>query len=178
MENHPLYREVGRGANVGLLQVQKSWNPDMEGECLKPGPSFTGYAVVTIVSDIVVALIPIPVLLRLNVSLTKKVGLILIFLLGLFTTLCSIMRYLEIDRVQSGDQDSTMLVLWGVIEFNVGVSQHTSCLFSFELTERTEHGVISSLPRPRLPPQSKGVPQQAIPRLWLLGPHAAHQQIG
>ncbi|KAJ3961622.1 hypothetical protein N0V92_001674 [Colletotrichum tropicale] len=83
-------------------------------------PSFTAYAVVTIVSDVVVALLPIPVLLKLNIRLEKKVGLIAIFLLGLFTTLCSILRYLEINRIQFGDGNSTMLVLWGTIEFNVG----------------------------------------------------------
>lgn len=101
----------------------------MPGKCLDPGPSFTGYAVVTIVSDIIVALIPIPVLLKLNVSRNKKLGLIGIFLLGLFTTICSIMRYLSIDRIQNGDGNSTELVLWGVIEFNVGV--RSAVLFSF-----------------------------------------------
>lgn len=103
-------------------QVARSWNPTLPGTCLAPGPSFTAYAVVTIVSDVVVALLPIPVLLKLNIRLEKKVGLIAIFLLGLFTTLCSILRYLEINRIQFGDGNSTMLVLWGTIEFNVGVS--------------------------------------------------------
>ncbi|KAG6011094.1 hypothetical protein E4U54_008301, partial [Claviceps lovelessii] len=100
--------------------VEKSWKPWLPGTCLKPGPSFTGYAVVTIVSDVIVAVLPIPVLLRLNVRLGKKLGLIAIFMLGLFTTLCSILRYLQIDRIQNGDGNSTMLVLWGTIEFNVG----------------------------------------------------------
>lgn len=102
--------------------VEKSWKPWVAGTCLQPGPSFTGYAVVTIVSDVVVAILPIPVLLKLNVRMEKKVGLIAIFMLGLFTTLCSILRYLQIDRIQNGDGNSTMLVLWGTIEFNVGVS--------------------------------------------------------
>lgn len=102
--------------------VEKSWKPWVAGSCLQPGPSFTGYAVVTIVSDIVVAVLPIPVLLKLNVRPEKKLGLIGIFMLGLFTTLCSIMRYVQIDRIQNGDGNSTMLVLWGTIEFNVGVS--------------------------------------------------------
>lgn len=100
--------------------VEKSWNPSMPGSCLAPGPSFTAYAIVTIISDVVVAVLPIPVLLKLNVPLNKKIGLIVIFLLGLFTTLCSILRYLEIDRIQFGDGNSTMLILWGTIEFNVG----------------------------------------------------------
>ena len=105
-----------------VVQVNKSWNPTTPGTCLAPGPSFTAYAIVTIISDVVVAVIPIPVLLQLKVNTGKKVGLIVIFLLGLFTTLCSVFRYLQIDRIQYGDGNSTMLILWGVIEFNVGVS--------------------------------------------------------
>jgi hypothetical protein len=93
----------------------------MDGTCLAAGPSFTGYAIVTIISDIVVALLPVPLLLKLEIRLKKKIGLIAIFALGLFTTLCSILRYLEIDRISTGDGNSTMLVLWGTIEFNVGV---------------------------------------------------------
>ncbi|GAB1321014.1 hypothetical protein MFIFM68171_11224 [Madurella fahalii] len=100
--------------------VERSWNPSVPGTCLAPGPSFTAYAIVTIVSDVVVAIIPIPALVQLKVNRGKKIGLVVIFLLGLFTTLCSVFRYLQIDRIQYGDGNSTMLILWGVIEFNVG----------------------------------------------------------
>ncbi|RGP79896.1 integral membrane [Fusarium longipes] len=101
--------------------VDKSWNPLKDGQCLPPGPSFTGYAVVTIVSDVVVAVLPIPVLVKLEIKLAKKIGLIAIFTLGIFTTVCSIQRYRQIDRIQNPkDGNSTMLVLWGTIEFNVG----------------------------------------------------------
>ncbi|KAG9258351.1 uncharacterized protein F5Z01DRAFT_194163 [Emericellopsis atlantica] len=100
--------------------VAKSWQPLMDGTCLPPGPSFTAYAVVTIVSDIVVAVLPVPMLVGLNIQMAKKVGLIGIFILGLFTTMCSVFRYLQINRIQFGDGNSTMLILWGVIEFNVG----------------------------------------------------------
>ncbi|CAH0027741.1 unnamed protein product [Clonostachys rhizophaga] len=100
--------------------VHKSWNPKAQGTCLAPGPSFTGYAVVTIISDIVTALLPLPVLLKLQVRTSKKIGLVSIFMLGVLTTVASIMRYLQIDRIQHGDGDSTLLVLWGTIEFNIG----------------------------------------------------------
>jgi hypothetical protein len=100
--------------------VDKSWNPLKDGTCLPPGPSFTAYAIVTIISDVVVAVLPVPLLLKLNIQKEKKFGLIGIFTLGLFTTLCSVFRYLQIDRIQFGDGNSTMLILWGVIEFNVG----------------------------------------------------------
>lgn len=100
--------------------VDKSWNPNKPGKCFPPGASFTAYAVLTIVSDVIVAVLPIPVLLKLNIRLEKKLGLMGIFALGLFTTLCSILRYTQINRIQYGDGNSTMLVVWGVIEFNVG----------------------------------------------------------
>lgn len=106
---------------LACTPVDKSWNPLKEGTCLPPGPSFTAYAIVTIVSDVVVAVLPVPMLLKLNIAKEKKFGLIGIFTLGLFTTLCSVFRYLQIDRIQFGDGNSTMLILWGVIEFNVGV---------------------------------------------------------
>ncbi|KAK3897651.1 hypothetical protein C8A05DRAFT_38780 [Staphylotrichum tortipilum] len=133
--SHVVYRRVVWIAMAGIVAghlgcaltlilackpVHKSWDPLVAGTCLAPGPSFTAYAIVTIVSDIVVAVIPIPVLLKLKVNTGKKIGLIVIFLLGLFTTLCSVFRYLQINRIQYGDGNSTMLILWGVIEFNVG----------------------------------------------------------
>lgn len=133
--SHSVYRRVVWIAMVAIVAghlgcsltlilacnpVHKSWDPATPGTCLAAGPSFTAYAIVTIVSDVVVAIIPIPVLLQLKVNTGKKVGLIVIFLLGLFTTLCSVFRYLQINRIQYGDGNSTMLILWGVIEFNVG----------------------------------------------------------
>ncbi|KEY69900.1 hypothetical protein S7711_09002 [Stachybotrys chartarum IBT 7711] len=112
------------GCSLSLLfactPVERSWNPLMPGTCLPPGPSFTAYAIVTIISDLAVTLIPIPVLVKLNVPTSKKLGLLAIFTLGLFTTVCSIMRYTQIGRIQYGDGNSTMLILWGTIEFNVG----------------------------------------------------------
>lgn len=89
------------------------------------------------------ALLPIPVLIKLEVKLSKKLGLIGLFTLGLFTTFCSIMRYTTIDRIQHGDGNSTMLVLWGTIEFNVGV-----CPPLVRTTEKqlTSQNMVSSLP--------------------------------
>ncbi|KAJ3940024.1 uncharacterized protein N0V96_010020 [Colletotrichum fioriniae] len=135
--------------------VDKSWNPLKAGTCLPAGPSFTAYAVVTIVSDVVVAVLPIPVLLKLNVRVEKKAGLIAIFLLGLFTTLCSILRYLEINRIQYGDGNSTMLVLWGTIEFNVGVSS---------LPEK-QYRVFTSIPGTRMHEEGQ---ELSLKVLWRL----------
>jgi hypothetical protein len=121
---------------------------------LAPGPSFTGYAVVTIISDIVTALLPLPVLLKLQVRTSKKIGLVSIFMLGVLTTVASIMRYLQIDRIQHGDGDSTLLVLWGTIEFNIGVSYPPSQLSTSNLT-MAERCIIAPIPRPSLHTKSE-----------------------
>jgi len=105
---------------LACTPVHKSWDPNAPGTCLAAGPSFKGYAIVSIVSDILVTLILIPFLVRQNLNSRKKAGLCGVFLLGLFTTVCSILRYLQINRVAFGDGNSTMLVLWGTVEFNVG----------------------------------------------------------
>ncbi|THC98028.1 hypothetical protein EYZ11_002454 [Aspergillus tanneri] len=74
----------------------------------------------TIFCDVVIIFLPIPLLLKLNVKPGQKAGLLCLFLLGLFTTVCSILRLTQVSVVAYGDGNSTMLVLWGTIEFNVG----------------------------------------------------------
>ncbi|KAF7156379.1 hypothetical protein CNMCM6106_009646 [Aspergillus hiratsukae] len=100
--------------------VARAWNPFIHGKCLPVGPTFYGLAGFTIVCDVVIIFLPIPLLLQLNVKPAQKAGVVCLFLLGLFTTICSILRLTQIHRVVSVDGDSTMLVLWGTIEFNIG----------------------------------------------------------
>ena len=73
--------------------------------------------------------LPIPLLLRLKIKPAQKAGVVCLFLLGLFTTICSIMRLTQIHRVAYGDGNSTALVLWGTIEFNVGVSTQFTTMY-------------------------------------------------
>ncbi|GIJ90285.1 hypothetical protein Asppvi_009239 [Aspergillus pseudoviridinutans] len=105
---------------LNCTPVERAWNPTISGTCLPVGPTFYGLAAFTIVCDVVVIFLPIPLLLQLKVKPAQKAGVACLFLLGLFTTLCSILRLTQIHRVVAVDGDSTMLVLWGTIEFNVG----------------------------------------------------------
>ena len=105
--------------------VQKSWLPLTPGYCLPNDITFYTLAAVTILCDLVIFITPIPLLLRLRINRRRKVGLIGIFLLGLFTTVCSVLRMIQIIQI-SKDGNSTGLVLWGTIEMNVGVRQRVS----------------------------------------------------
>ncbi|KAL8994333.1 MAG: hypothetical protein Q9169_005660 [Polycauliona sp. 2 TL-2023] len=99
---------------------RKSWVPATEGSCLSNDATFYGLAAVTIFFDIVILLLPVPLLLKLNINNKKKLALICVFMLGLLTTVCSIMRMVQIVAI-ANTGNSTMLVLWGVIELNVGI---------------------------------------------------------
>lgn len=105
------------------VQVQRAWNLSVYGTCLPVGATFYGLAIFTIACDLMVIFLPIPLLLQLNIKPAQKAGVMCLFLLGLFTTLCSILRLTQINRVAFVDGNSTMLVLWGTIEFNVGVGR-------------------------------------------------------
>lgn len=100
----------------------------VKGTCLPVGQTFYGLAIFTIICDVIIILLPIPLLLSLNIKPAQKAGVVCLFLLGLFTTICSILRLTEIQRVAFGDGNSTMLVLWGTIEFNVGVSEQRTVI--------------------------------------------------
>ncbi|KAJ5969291.1 hypothetical protein N7501_005539 [Penicillium viridicatum] len=100
--------------------IRRSWNHNVPGTCLPVGGLFYGLAIYTIITDVTIIVLPIPLLLGLNIKVAQKAGVMCLFLLGLFTTVCSIMRLTQIQRVGFGDGNSTMLVLWGTIEFNVG----------------------------------------------------------
>ena len=75
----------------------------------------------TIFFDLCIFLLPIPLLVGVQMKARRKYALIGVFLLGLFTTVCSVLRMIQIIRI-SKDGNSTGLVLWGTIEMNVGVS--------------------------------------------------------
>ncbi|KAF7713421.1 Uncharacterized protein PECH_001570 [Penicillium ucsense] len=111
------------GALVLILNctpVRSAWDITVHGHCLPVGPTFYGLAIFTIVCDVVMVFLPVPLLLRLKIKPAQKAGVVCLFLLGLFTTICSILRLSQIHRVAWGDGNSTMLVLWGTIEFNIG----------------------------------------------------------
>ena len=119
------------GALILIFQcspVHKSWYPLTPGTCLPNDATFYGLAAVSIFFDVFIFFLPIPLLLSLNIDTKRKIVLCGVFLLGLLTTVCSILRMYQITVIAKTG-NSTMLVLWGVIELNIGVR----CLFALKL---------------------------------------------
>lgn len=104
------------------LPVAKSWNPSIPGHCLANYPTWNATAAITILCDITIFLLPVFLFAKLQIDIRRKISLIVVFVLGIFTTLCSIMRMLQIQQVAK-DGNNSSLVLWGTAEMNVGVSE-------------------------------------------------------
>ncbi|KAI9892305.1 MAG: hypothetical protein M1814_001504 [Vezdaea aestivalis] len=100
--------------------IKKSWQPLTPGVCLRNDITFYVLAGITIVFDCIIFFLPIPLLARVKINRRRKIALIGVFLLGLFTTVCSVMRMVQIIQIAK-DGNSTMLVLWGTVEMNVGI---------------------------------------------------------
>lgn len=79
-------------------------------------------ASLTILFDVIIFLLPIPLFISLNLNGRMKLSLCFLFSLGLLTTLCSIIRATYLPNVAYGDGDNSMVVMLGTVEFNVGVS--------------------------------------------------------
>ncbi|KAI9843364.1 MAG: hypothetical protein M1838_002653 [Thelocarpon superellum] len=101
--------------------VEKNWHPLVPGSCLPNAVTFYVLAAITIFFDCIIFTLPIPLLARVQINMRRKVALIGVFVLGLFTTVCSVMRMVQIRQITK-DGNSTGLVLWGTIEMNVGIS--------------------------------------------------------
>ena len=63
--------------------VNKSWDATiLEGSCINRGAVYIVQAVTNIVTDVLLLLLPIPMVWRLQMPLVQKFGLVVIFVIG------------------------------------------------------------------------------------------------
>ncbi|GAM83513.1 hypothetical protein ANO11243_015010 [Dothideomycetidae sp. 11243] len=113
--------------------IKKYWTPALPGSCLPVPMVYYVPAAVTIIIDVMLFLLPIPLVMGLHMNPRRKWGLVAAFLLGLVTTICSIMRVIgSVNIPKKGDPQE--LIQWAIAEMNVGVSRSTTHAFAGILT--------------------------------------------
>lgn len=109
---------------VPFEYVWQMWDNRHVGKCINMTAQTYVCAALNIVMDVTIFLMPIPKLMKLETDWKTKVGVILTFLLGLFVTICSIVR-LNFLRGWAESTNPTYdyanLALWSLIELNAGV---------------------------------------------------------
>ncbi|RFU32873.1 hypothetical protein B7463_g3473, partial [Scytalidium lignicola] len=119
------------GSNISVIfsvifactPVRKAWDPAVTwGSCIDRPALFQATAVFGIVTDVLIMCIPIPMVIRLQMSRFKKAGLLFLFIIGSATVVTSIIRlYLLVTSLGSADQSWSggPIVMWICIEANL-----------------------------------------------------------
>ncbi|KAK6075045.1 CFEM domain-containing protein [Seiridium cupressi] len=100
------------------------WDNEKKGTCIDINAQTYTCAGLNIVLDIIIFFIPIPQLLKLDLTWKKKSGIIMTFLVGLFVTICSVIRLQSLIGWTSSTNstyDFAKLAAWSLIELDAGV---------------------------------------------------------
>ncbi|CZR64379.1 uncharacterized protein PAC_14277 [Phialocephala subalpina] len=101
------------------IPVRSVWDRSVDGHCANLGAIGYAGAAFSIVEDLVILVLPIPQLNTLQLPLNKKVGLMLMFSVGSFACVTSMVRlkYLaQIDTSFDITWDNANVLIWSVIE--------------------------------------------------------------
>ena len=102
----------------------KLWQPSLPGHCLSSQTYWISVASVDIGLDFLVLLLPLPSITSLRLPDKQKVVLVLVFTLGFFVCIVSVVRLATVV-VTSNDGDfvasGVWAIIWSAVEANVGI---------------------------------------------------------
>ncbi|KAI3396868.1 hypothetical protein diail_11572 [Diaporthe ilicicola] len=111
--------------------ARKAWTPSVEGHCIEYNWIQIGNAVPNIMTDFLILCMPIPLVLKLHITVYQKFALSLTFSLGAFVLGSSIYRFTVLFLYDPENATWTLLkpCTWCVIEVSSGVI--SACLPTF-----------------------------------------------
>ncbi|KAH7304719.1 integral membrane protein [Stachybotrys elegans] len=102
------------------LPVAMQWDPSVVGSCADPVTFYLTFSALTLMFDIIVMALPFPVLLMSQIQKRKKIILLVLFGLGIFTTVIQVIR-IQTIRNLANYLDSARSITWSVVEVCVGI---------------------------------------------------------
>ncbi|KAJ8113603.1 hypothetical protein OPT61_g4301 [Boeremia exigua] len=104
--------------------ISAFWDRRPPFKCFKNEPWWISYATTQILTDFALLLMPLPVIRKLSMGRTEKIGICVVFGTGVFVTFASIYRATTI-AASASDPDPTWgpipATIWSVIEANAGI---------------------------------------------------------
>ncbi|KAL5332524.1 hypothetical protein BJX70DRAFT_404501 [Aspergillus crustosus] len=99
----------------GCSPLQKSWNPRItEGSCISQNGVYLATAITNSVSDLVLIVIPVPIVVKLRLGFWRRIGVVCMFGVGGLTTIMSIIRLVTlVPQISAKDQS------WSLAEANI-----------------------------------------------------------
>ncbi|KAK1701612.1 hypothetical protein BDP67DRAFT_423874 [Colletotrichum lupini] len=102
--------------------IRTNWDPYTSGTCLNSAVLYMAIAVSNIVSDVVLFIIPIPMVLRLQMRPAVKVGAVLMFGIGSITVTTSVVRMIYLQSLLSSNDIPWVAApanVWSFVEVNL-----------------------------------------------------------
>ncbi|KUI67161.1 hypothetical protein VM1G_02887 [Cytospora mali] len=98
--------------------VEAIWYTNLDRRCVDISADYIAMGTINIITDVVILCLPIPQLLRLQMSRTQKAQLMGMFLLGGFVCVVSIIRltYLSIVGLSDATWNDAFTALWSIVE--------------------------------------------------------------
>ncbi|KAF2709866.1 hypothetical protein K504DRAFT_429933 [Pleomassaria siparia CBS 279.74] len=104
--------------------IWESWDGEHTGKCIKLNIFAWVHAVMNIVLDVIIISVPIPELWGLSLNIKKKIHIMMMFSIGLFTTIISIVRLQSLVQFSSSTNptyDNVPTAYWSVLEVFTGI---------------------------------------------------------
>ncbi|KAM0268244.1 hypothetical protein ACHAQH_010021 [Verticillium albo-atrum] len=116
----------GVGATIWqCVPIQGAWNKTIEAKCIDSNKFWIAYAVMNILTDVMVLVLPIPSIMALQLGKRDKLLLCGIFMLGGFVTITSILRTTSVQNSLKNKEDITWNFIergmWTLVEANLGI---------------------------------------------------------
>ncbi|CAK1359630.1 unnamed protein product [Cercospora beticola] len=100
------------------------WDGLHDGYCINRSAELYALGAINICYDVVVFILPLHNFLKLNISWRRKTGVLLIFMVGLLVTICSIVRLQYLVKIgvsRNPSWDYNNAVIWSSVECNFSV---------------------------------------------------------
>ncbi|KAL4955810.1 hypothetical protein BDW69DRAFT_182177 [Aspergillus filifer] len=101
-----------------------SWDGEHKGTCLNQTAIVVSHAIINIILDVWIICLPLPTLLKLKLKMTKKIGVCVMFLIGLLVTILSILRLSTTTgflKSTNPTRDFVPVSIWSVLEIDLAI---------------------------------------------------------
>ncbi|KAI1769995.1 hypothetical protein F4818DRAFT_446722 [Hypoxylon cercidicola] len=103
--------------------ITKAFDKSLKGTCIDNGQFWYANAGFSITTDVIILILPMPLVYALQVPRVQKAALIMVFALGVFVVITSCLRVTTID-IQATTPDQTYNIsstMWTITEMNVAI---------------------------------------------------------
>ncbi|KAF4634211.1 hypothetical protein G7Y89_g3887 [Cudoniella acicularis] len=110
----------GTASVLACIPLRKLWKPDIPGACINLRTFYVANAIPNVLTDSMMLFMPMPHVWGLKISLPRKIGVMMFFVVGGFTCIVSLIRLVFMFRLD------TIGILWGFTDLAVWTGVETN----------------------------------------------------